>query len=62
MQLKADEQKNAILRIFRTEMNKSGVNFDKSDPGDWKDCTKLGKWTRTHVSIHTYIHIYIYIY
>ena len=52
LRLRADEQKSAILRIFKTEMNKAGVQFDKTDPGNWEECTKLGGWTRTHVRIH----------
>ena len=59
LKLKPDEQNGAILRIFRTEMNKAGVHFDKTDPGNWEDCTKLGGWTRTHVRIYIYIYIYI---
>ena len=60
LKLKPDEQKGAILRIFQTEMNKAGVNFDKTDPGNWEDCTKLGGWTRTYVRkcICTYIRVY----
>ena len=45
----------AIVRIFKTEMNKAGVQFDKTDPSNWEECTKLGGWTRTHVRIHTNI-------
>jgi len=62
LKIKSDEQKSAILRIFRTEMNKSGVNYDLTDPGDWEDCTKLGGWTRTHVRIYIYIYILIRVY
>jgi len=59
LKIKPDEQKSAILRIFRTKMNKSGVSFDKTDPGNWEDCTKLGGWTRTHVRIYIYIFLLI---
>ena len=60
LKLKPDEQKTGIVRIFRTEMNKSGANFEKTDPGNWEDCTKLGGWTRIHVRKCTcpYIHVY----
>ena len=62
LKIKPDEQKSAILRIFRTEMNKSGVSFDKTDPGNWEDCTKLGGWTRTHERIYIYIYILIQVF
>ena len=60
LKLKPDEQKTGILRIFRTEMNKSGANFEKTNPGNWEDCTKLGGWTRTHVRIYTCTYIRVY--
>ena len=50
-----------MLKIFRTEMSKAGVNYEETDSGNWEDGTRLGGWTRTHVRTHTYIYEFIII-